>query len=91
MSTNLDAVFRLTIPQELQGRVFAARNSFQFFTIPVGYFLGGMAVDQLFEPLMAVQGGNGWLVRLFGQGKGSGAAMCFALLWLMGMGVCLLF
>lgn len=37
MSTNLEAIFRLTIPEEIQGRVFAARNTFQFFTIPLGY------------------------------------------------------
>ena len=34
MSANLDAVNRLNIPVEIQGRVFAERNSFQFFTIP---------------------------------------------------------
>ena len=43
MNANLDAVNRLNIPVEIQGRVFAARNSFQFFTIPVGYFMGGAA------------------------------------------------
>lgn len=43
MSTNLEAILRLTIPEEIQGRVFAARNSFQFFTIPMGYFLGRIA------------------------------------------------
>ena len=44
MNANLEAVNRLNIPMEIQGRVFAARNSFQFFTIPVGYFLGGFLV-----------------------------------------------
>ena len=53
MSTNLEAIFCLTIPADIQGRVFAARNTFQFFTIPVGYFLGGLLVDYLFEPFMA--------------------------------------
>ena len=90
MSANLDAVNRLNIPVEFQGRVFAARNSFQFFTIPVGYFLGGALVDRVFEPVMAGQK-SGILVRLFGMGKGSGAAFLFAVLWLMGIGVCLLF
>lgn len=41
MNANLDAVNRLNISVEIQGHVFAARNSFQFFTIPVGYFMGG--------------------------------------------------
>lgn len=91
MSANLDAVNRLNIPVEIQGRVFAARNSFQFFTIPVGYFLGGLLVDRVFEPFMAVQGADSVFVRCFGSGKGSGAAFLFAVLWLMGIGVCLLF
>ena len=91
MSANLEAVNRLNIPMEIQGRVFAARNSFQFFTIPVGYFLGGILVDEVFEPIMATQGVDSLLVRLFGSGKGSGAAFLFAILWIMGIVVCLLF
>lgn len=91
MNANLDAIMRLSIPQEIQGRVFACRNSLQFFTIPVGYFLGGMLVDAVFEPLMAAQVNNAWLTGLFGAGKGSGAAMCFALQAVMGVLVCLWF
>ena len=91
MSANLDAINRLNIPVEMQGRVFAARNSFQFFTIPVGYFLGGLLVDEVFEPIMSVQRADGYLARLFGSGKGSGAALLFAVLWLTGIGVCLIF
>lgn len=91
MSANLEAVNRRSIPVEIQGRVFAARNSFQFFTIPVGYFLGGLLVDRVFEPVMAAQGAGSILVRLFGAGKGSGAAFLFALLWLAGIGVCMVF
>ena len=90
MNANLEAVNRLNIPLEIQGRVFAARNSFQFFTIPVGYFLGGLLVDQVFEPIMALQT-DGVFVRLFGTGKGSGAAFLFAVLWLMGIAVCMIF
>lgn len=91
MDANLNAVFRLTIPKEIQGRVFAARNSFQFFTIPLGYFLGGLLVDQVFEPVMAAQGAGSVLVRCFGSGKGSGAALFFAVLWGMGIAMCLAF
>ena len=91
MSANLEAVFRLTIPEASQGRVFAARNTFQFFTIPVGYFMGGLLVDWLFEPFMAAQRTNSILTSLFGAGKGSGAAFFFCVLWIMGIGVCLLF
>lgn len=91
MNANLNAIMRLSIPQEIQGRVFACRNSLQFFTIPVGYFLGGLLVDAVFEPLMAAQAANGWLTCVFGAGKGSGAAMCFAMQAVMGVAVCLWF
>ena len=91
MNANLDAINRLNIPVEIQGRVFAARNSFQFFTIPLGYFLGGLLVDQVFEPIMAAQKHSGILVTLFGSGKGNGAAFLFAELWLAGIAVCLIF
>lgn len=91
MNANLDAINRSVIPVEMQGRVFAARNSFQFFTIPVGYFLGGLLVDQVFEPFLATRSEGSLFVRCFGSGKGSGAAFLFAVLWLMGIGVCLLF
>ena len=91
MNANLEAVNRLNIPMEIQGRVFAARNSFQFFTIPVGYFLGGILIDKVFEPVMAMQAADSLSVRLFGSGKGSGAAFLFAILWVMGIVVCLLF
>lgn len=91
MSANLETIYRLSIPVEIQGRVFAARNSFQFFTIPLGYFLGGFLVDRVFEPVMAMQGAGSVLVKLFGTGKGSGAAFLFAILWLAGVGVCMVF
>ncbi len=91
MNANLEAIFRLRIPLEMQGRVFAARNSFQFFTIPLGYFLGGLLVDRVFEPIMAMQERGSILATIFGESKGSGAAFLFAVLWLLGIGVCLLF
>ena len=91
MNANLDAIYRLTIPVEIQGRVFAARNSFQFFTIPLGYFLGGLLVDQIFEPVMALQQPDSLLSILFGSGKGSGAAFFFVASGAAGVLVCLVF
>lgn len=91
MSANLAALMRLHIPVELQGRVYAARNTLQFFTIPVGYLLGGVLVDNVFEPLMAVQVPESPLVRLFGAGKGAGAAALFLVLAVLGELTCLLF
>ncbi len=91
MSANLDALMRLHVPEQMQGRVYSVRNSLQFFTIPIGYFLGGFLVDQVFEPIMAVQKAGSVLTRLFGSGKGSGAAFLFFVIAFAGIGVCLYF
>ncbi len=91
MNANMDALFRSTIPVEMQGRVYAARNTLQFFTIPVGYLLGGVLVDRVLEPFMAVQAPNSLLLTLFGGGKGSGAALLYALIAVLGIATCLVF
>lgn len=91
MSTNLDAIMRLHVPEQMQGRVYSVRNSLQFFTIPVGYFLGGLLVDQVFEPIMAMQREGSMLTKMFGSGKGSGAAFLFFVIAFAGIGVCLYF
>lgn len=91
MNTNLDAIMRLRIPEQMQGRVYSVRNSLQFFTIPIGYFLGGLLVDQIFEPIMAVQKEGSILSKAFGTGKGSGAAFLFFVIAFAGIGVCLYF
>ena len=91
MNANLGALMRLHIPVELQGRVYAARNTLQFFTIPVGYLLGGWLVDRVCEPLMAALPDDAALVRLLGSGKGSGAALVFLGIAFAGVLVCLIF
>lgn len=91
MSTNLNAIMRLHVPEQVQGRVYAVRNSLQFFTIPIGYFFGGLLVDQVFEPVMELQTKESILVRMFGSGKGSGAAFLFFVIAFAGIFVCLHF
>ena len=39
MSANQNVIMRSSIPVELQGRVYACRNTMQFFTIPIGLVL----------------------------------------------------
>ncbi len=91
MNANMDVIFRSTIPLEMQGRVYACRNTLQFFTIPIGFLLGGALTDGLFEPLMAAQPFTSPLAALFGTGKGSGAAMLFGVIGVCGVLVCLAF
>ncbi|MEE0353700.1 MAG: MFS transporter [Treponema sp.] len=91
MSTNLDAIMRLRVPDGIQGRVYSVRNTFQFFTIPAGYFLGGFLVDKVFEPFMARFAAGTFLERVFGTGKGSGAALLFFVIAFAGVAVCIIF
>ena len=91
MGANLESLLRLHIPVELQGRVYAARNTLQFFTIPVGYLLGGWLVDRVCEPLMAGLAEDAVLIRLLGDGKGSGAALVYLAIAAAGVLVCLVF
>ena len=90
MSANLEMILRNTIPVELQGRVYACRNTFQFFTIPIGLFLGGFLVDQVCEPVMAEKADSEFLTALFGTGKSSGAAMVMFILGIAGTLLCII-
>lgn len=91
MSANYDVLFKTNVPTEMQGRVYSARNTLQFFTIPLGYFLGGFLVDNVFEPFMATAESGSILTVLFGEGKGSGAALLFFIMGIAGVIVCLAF
>ena len=75
MSANLDVILRNSISVDLQGRVYACRNTFQFFTIPIGLFVGGFMVDKVCEPFMKAHQSSRVLTLLFGSGKGSGAPL----------------
>lgn len=90
MSANLDVILRSTIPVELQGRVYACRNTLQFFTIPIGLFLGGFMVDNVWEPFMLAFGDSAILKTLFGIGKGSGAALMMFILGVSGSMICII-
>lgn len=91
MNANMDVIFRNEIPYDMQGRVYSCRNTFQFFTIPIGFFLGGILVDDVFEPFMAAHSSNSILSALFGSEKGSGAAMMFSVIGVIGVVICLVF
>ena len=89
MSTNQNVIMRNSIPVELQGRVYACRNTLQFFTIPIGLLLGGFMVDEICEPFMTVR--DGVWNTLFGAGKGSGAALAMFILGVAGVLMCAIF
>ena len=90
-NASYDVLFNTTISEDMRGRVYSYRNSLQFFTIPIGNLFGGFIVDNICEPLMANQASTSLLCKLFGMGKGSGAALAMFILGIAGVIVCLVF
>ena len=89
MSANQNVIMRNSIPSKLQGRVYACRNTLQFFTIPIGLVFGGFMVDEVCEPIMS---NAGRIMKLFfGTGKGSGAALMMFILGVLGTLMCIIF
>jgi len=85
LNANLTAVMRTHVPIEMQGRVFSARDTIQYSTIPLGLFLGGVLADHVFEPFMAAGSPLQVLLsRIFGSGKGSGIAVMFFITGVVG-------
>jgi DHA3 family macrolide efflux protein-like MFS transporter len=85
LGANLTAIMRTNVPIEMQGRVFAARDTIQFSTIPLGLFIGGVLADYVFEPFMTSTSPlQNALSFLFGTGKGSGIAIIFFIVGVIG-------
>ena len=90
MNASLDVIVRSTIPIEMQAELCMSEYPAVFHDSCRISSWRGM-VDQVCEPFMAGTGADSLAAILFGQGKGSGAAMMIFLLGLTGMTVCLVF
>lgn len=85
INAGVNAILYSRIPKEMQGRVFAVRNSLQYAMIPFGLLLGGILADYVFEPWMASESMPVQLLRRFvGTGKGSGMAVMFIITGILG-------
>jgi len=85
VNANLTAIMRTKVPVEMQGRVFSARDTIQYSTIPIGLFLGGFLADHVFEPFMTTASPiQQMLTAVFGTGKGSGIAVMFFIVGVIG-------
>lgn len=91
MNANMDVIFREKIPVEMQGRVYSARNTLQFFTIPIGNLLGGILVDKVFVPFAQSLENDSFLAHIFGTDKAAGAAMLYGVIAFVGVATCLIF
>ena len=90
LTANVTYIMRTHVPIEMQGRVFSARNTLQYLTIPMGNLLGGILADDVFEPLMRRLSGKHRVIEtLVGSGKGSGIALLYVVLGMAGfLGCC---
>lgn len=78
MNVHLTVLMRESVPVNMQGRVFSARDTLQNISIPFGLLLGGLLVDDLFEPFMSTPSFlQQWLGVFFGTGNGSGISLLF--------------
>lgn len=85
LNANLTAVMRTQVPLAMQGRVFSARDTLQYATIPLGLFLGGVLADHVLEPFMSVPSAlQGVLSLLVGEGPGAGLAALFLITGVIG-------
>ncbi len=85
MNANLTAIMREHIPPEMQGRVLSAKDTLQNCTIPFALFLGGALADDVVEPFMAADSPvQEVLSHLSGSGSGSGIALLFFFVGILG-------
>jgi hypothetical protein len=78
------ALWQEIVPAEVQGRVFSTREMVQVSSQPIGYLLGGILADRLFEPAMGSGPLAGILGGLLGTGPGTGMAAMFLCTSLLG-------
>lgn len=80
------AIWQEVVEPDVQGRVFAARETAQVVSQPFGYLGGGLLADHLFEPALQPGGLLADSVGLLvGTGPGAGMSAMFLFTALLGM------
>jgi DHA3 family macrolide efflux protein-like MFS transporter len=80
-SSASQAVFQSKVAPDIQGRVFSIRGMIARSVMPVSYLLAGPLADQVFGPLMDVNGAwaNSFLGSLLDTGAGRGIGLMFVI------------
>lgn len=83
------AILREKVPIEMHGRIFSLEGMITQILAPVGYLVGAVLADHVFEPFMAAEGRlQNVFARFVGRGPGAGIGLLFVIAGLTG--ICLL-
>lgn len=92
LTANVEYIMRTKVPLEMQGRVFSARNTLQYTSIPIGNITGGFLADRMFEPYMKKASIiQSYLTQIVGEGNGSGIALLYICIGIIGFIGCCIF
>lgn len=80
------AILREKVPIQMQGRMFSMQGMITQILAPIGYMLGAILADYVFEPFMKQQGTlQNVFSKIVGDGAGSGIGLIFVLAGLTGI------
>lgn len=92
LTVNVEYIMRTKVPIDVQGRVFAVRNTLQYSSILVGYLVGGFLADRIFEPFMSKESILQEICStIVGQGSGAGSALIYIIIGMIGFVGCCYF
>ena len=78
--TYQNVLLRNRVPMSMQGRVFALQGMIREMLTPIGYVLGAILADYVFEPFMLKDGMiQGVLSKIVGRGNGAGMGIMFVI------------
>jgi MFS family permease len=78
-----DYLWRVKVPVEVQGKVFACRDAIRDSLMAVGILSGGILADYIFEPFMVNK--VNILTPIFGTAKGAGMSVMFGITGISGI------
>jgi hypothetical protein len=83
-----ESIWQRKAPLDMQGRVFGLQRMIQQLSLPMASIISGPLADNVFEPLMAVNGALAPTIgRFIGVGPGRGAALLFIVVGILNMTV----
>lgn len=79
-------ILRERVPLSMQGRIFSLQGIITSSLTPLGYIIGSILADYMFEPFMQGKGKvQNILSGLVGSGKGAGMGLMFVIAGMLGI------